>query len=99
MPAFFNKIGRADNDFQKTLEEFLDNLAIGVVNIIHAFNPEMVVIGGGVMASGDLILPGLKRRVHKMAWTHPRGKVCIRSAELGNKAAAMGVAFHPAFTD
>ena len=32
------------------------NLGAGIVNIVHIFNPELVIIGGGVSEAGDLIL-------------------------------------------
>jgi glucokinase len=78
-----------------TLDAFLDDLALGVVNVVHAYGPERVVIGGGVMNSADLVLPGLNARVGRMAWTVPRGRVAVVSAALGNRAAALGAAFHP----
>jgi len=62
-----------------------------LVNLIHAYDPEFAVIGGGVMRSGAAILPPLRRYVAKHAWT-PWGKVRIRAAALGNEAGMLGVA-------
>lgn len=63
--------------------------AAAVANI-HAFDPELLVYGGGVMKSGDMILPFLKEYVDRNAWT-PWGKVRIRAAQLGADAALLGV--------
>jgi glucokinase len=63
--------------------------ASGIVGLIHSFDPEAIVIGGGVMKSADQILPFLEHYVHKHAWT-PWGKVRITSAELGNEAGLLG---------
>jgi len=95
LPRFFDEIRNGNMKYRQTLAMFQRNLALGIVNIIHAYGPQMVVIGGGVMNSADLILPELIEAVHKMAWTFPRGNVKIRSAALGNRAAALGIAFHP----
>jgi glucokinase len=57
--------------------------------LIHAYDPEVIVIGGGVMESADIILPYIETYVHQYAWT-PWGKVRIRPAELANNAALVG---------
>jgi glucokinase len=95
LPKFFKFLEEGDDKLYKTFQFFLEDLSIGIVNIIHAFNPEMVVLGGGVMNSSHLILPDLIDMVHRRAWTYPRKKVKIHAAKLGNKAAALGIAFHP----
>lgn len=59
------------------------------VGLIHSFDPEILVIGGGVMQSGDIILPTVEAYVHQYSWT-PWGKVQVRAAELGNNAALLG---------
>jgi glucokinase len=56
---------------------------------VHAYDPEIVILGGGVMKSADAILPYIKSHVQKYAWT-PWGKVEVRAAELGDNAALLG---------
>lgn len=63
--------------------------AAGAVGLIHAFDPEIFVFGGGVMKSADQILPFLEDYVHTHAWT-PWGKVRICKAELGPDAGLLG---------
>ncbi|MGD0914065.1 MAG: ROK family protein [Terracidiphilus sp.] len=60
------------------------------VAAIHAFDPQLIVYGGGVMKSADAILPFLQDYVRKNAWT-PWGTVGVRVAQLGNDAALLGV--------
>jgi glucokinase len=95
LPVFFNLVRQKGGAYQETLYQFQKDLAIGVVNVINAYGPEMVVLGGGIMNSSDIILPKLREMVYGMAWTVPRGKVKIEVSKLGNKAAALGIAFHP----
>lgn len=59
------------------------------VNMVHAFDPELVVLGGGVMGSGEVILPAIRDYVGRHAQT-PWGKVALAAAELGNDAALIG---------
>jgi glucokinase len=61
------------------------------VAAIHAFDPDLLVYGGGVMKSADAILPFLQEYVRRNAWT-PWGTVRVRAAQLGNEAALLGVA-------
>lgn len=95
LPAFFQKIAAGNNNYIATLSAFQKDLAIGIVNVVHAYGPDRIVLGGGVMNSAALILPGLIEQVHQMAWTVPRNSVDIQPAALGNRAAAIGAAFHP----
>jgi glucokinase len=63
--------------------------AVGAVGLIHSFDPEIVVFGGGVMKSAHIIQPFVQSYVEKHAWT-PWGKVKVRAAELGNNAGLLG---------
>lgn len=57
-----------------------------VVTLIHAYDPEVVILGGGIMASADVILPAVRAHVARYAHT-PWGKVRIVASELGDGAA------------
>ncbi len=63
--------------------------AADAVGLVHAFDPEIVVIGGGVMKSAGIIEPYIQEYVAKHSWT-PWGKVQVRAAALGNDAALLG---------
>ncbi len=60
------------------------------VAAVHAFDPDVLLYGGGVMKSGSLILPFIQDYVNRYAWT-PWGKPAVRAARLGNDAALLGV--------
>ena len=66
-----------------------------LVTLIHSFDPERIVIGGGIMRSADVILPHLRKFIDDNAWT-PWGKVELLPAELGNDAGMIGL--HALFT-
>jgi len=71
---------------QRIVEETVDYLAIMVADIISVLDPEMVVLGGGVARSDDLILEPLRRRIEGLVPAMPR--LCI--SHLGDKAVVMG---------
>ncbi len=60
------------------------------VAAIHAFDPELLLYGGGVMKSAEIVIPFIEDYVSRYAWT-PWGKVRVRAAQLGNDAALFGV--------
>jgi glucokinase len=58
------------------------------VNLIHVFDPERVILGGGVMGSAQFILPAVQSYVNQHAHT-PWGKVRVVASELGDRAALL----------
>ena len=62
---------------------------------MNAYNPNAILLGGGIMNSEDIILPELKRIVHKRAFTLPIGEFVIEKSTLGNHAPLLGAAFLP----
>jgi glucokinase len=63
-----------------------------VLNLIHAYDPEMVIMGGGIMRSEDVILPYIQGHVHKYAWT-PWGKVEVKKAKDIDNTALLGTSY------
>lgn len=72
---------------QKT---YMDIWAAGVVNLIHAYDPEVVVMGGGVLNSQQDILPYISEKVEQNAWC-PWGKVQLRASRLLSRAGILGI--------
>jgi glucokinase len=60
-----------------------------IVNLIHAYDPERVIVGGGIMAAEADFFPELQRRVLAHAHT-PWGRVSIVRGQLGDAAALFG---------
>jgi glucokinase len=63
--------------------------AAAAMSMIHAWDPEVVVVGGGVMMNAGAVLPWIQDHVRRHAWT-PWGEVAVRAAELGDRAALLG---------
>ena len=72
------------------LDEWLDNIASGLVSLIHIFNPESIVLGGGVCAQEELFLKPLKEKVFAKAMPRFKEHLEIKSALLGNNAGLVG---------
>lgn len=65
-------------------------LGVGLVNIIHCFNPEMIILGGGVTQMGPMLMEPALRVVQERAMKVPRERVQIVLAQLGANAGLVG---------
>jgi glucokinase len=66
-------------------------LGIGVANYLHIFDPSIVIFGGGVSMSGNLLFEPFEASLHKHVF-HPRylEGLEIKQAELGDDAGLLG---------
>jgi glucokinase len=71
-------------------------LGIGIGNMIVVISPDRVVIGGGIAAAADLLLPEIRAEIRRRVLTTSVEEVEIVTAELGTWAGAMGAAVHGA---
>lgn len=90
--AVFNLADEGDKLSLKMRQHGLDIWSSTVINMIHAYDPEIVVLNGGVMARDDVIIPYIQQKVDCQAWVG-WGKVEIVKAENLNTAALLGVAY------
>jgi glucokinase len=67
-------------------------LGVGLANYVNIFNPEVIVIGGGVLAAGDLLLVPAREEMERRALPFPRDLVRIKAAHFGGDAGLIGAA-------
>ena len=67
-------------------------LGVGLVNLVNIFNPEMIIIGGGMAKMGDLLLNPARQVVRERAFQLPAQAVQIVPAQLGDDAGVIGAA-------
>ncbi|MBS1603687.1 MAG: ROK family protein [Bacteroidetes bacterium] len=88
--GLFDAVAAGNAQAADVLRDCYDVWSAGIVNLIHAYDPEVVVLGGGVMHHAEAILPYVREKVHRHAWT-PWGKVSIRATQLHGDAGVLGV--------
>jgi glucokinase len=81
-----------DEKCRRTLEETAAYIGMGVANLISIFNPQIVVLGGGVMQAGDLLLEPVRREVAKWALPRAVAQARIEISQLGERAGLLGAA-------
>jgi glucokinase len=80
---------------RKSIKIFLEagrTLGYGVANLVSLFDPEIVVIGGGLAKAGDLFLKELRKAVKERAQPIAATRVRIVTSPLGSHANLLGVA-------
>jgi glucokinase len=58
------------------------------VNLIQLFDPEMLIVGGGIMGSGDAILNYMRNYIEKFCPSY-WGKIALKASQLGDAAALL----------
>jgi glucokinase len=74
------------------LEETGRWLGIGLASFVNIFNPEVIAVGGGAMAAGELILKSAREEVRLRARPPSRDLVEIKEATLGPESGVLGAA-------
>ncbi len=69
---------------------WLEDLSDGLVSLIHIFNPECIVIGGGISEQRELFIDPLAKLIKKKAMPLFIERLDIRTAKLGNNAGMIG---------
>jgi glucokinase len=67
-------------------------LGVGLANVVNIFNPEVVVIGGGVSAAGELLLEPAREVMRQRALAPNKDVVRVVAAEHGAEAGMLGAA-------
>ncbi|MFS0864602.1 ROK family protein [Fredinandcohnia sp. 179-A 10B2 NHS] len=80
---------------REIIDDALTYLAIGIANLAHAVNPDIFVLGGGVMKSEKQVLEPLREKVANLLYPGLRDSIKIVPAGLGSKAGVVGAALLP----
>lgn len=68
MAAVFDAAAKGDTLAVQTRQVCLDSWSAGIISLIHAYDPEVVVVGGGVMNRSDEVLPYVREKVLPHVW-------------------------------
>ena len=74
------------------IEETGRYLGIAIVNIMHILNPEMIVLAGGMIGSGELLMNPIRQVTTQRAFEASYKDTKIVFSQLGNDAGIIGAA-------
>lgn len=83
--------GKITDEIQKIINEYVENLAIGISNLINIFEPEITVVGGSFTYYQSILLEPLKEKIIKENLLfNKRDNINIVAAKLFNDAGIIG---------
>jgi glucokinase len=81
-----------DHEARAALAALGSHLGVGIVTLVNVFDPEIVVVGGGLVAAGDLLLEPARLVVAERALVPARDRVRIVPARFGDESGMLGAA-------
>ena len=92
-PEVIDRFRAGDEDSVRVVREFADWIAVGLASLVNVCDPEVIVIGGGVVESSDVVMPLVQEFLEARLYSsksRPRPRVV--PAILGERAGAIGAA-------
>jgi len=79
-----------DEKSMKAISSMIDFLSIGLVNLVHVFNPDVIILSGGIVDHYPELVIDSRERLKKEAFKLPASDVDVRRATLGEFSGAVG---------
>ncbi|MBC8584169.1 ROK family protein [Youxingia wuxianensis] len=89
----FDAMRLGDETAKRVVEQYIDYLAFAVSGLINGFQPQALVIGGGISKEGETLFAPLREKAYPQTFNHdPDNCTAIVRAQLGNDAGIIGAA-------
>ena len=88
----FEAAKKGDPAAQEVVDQYVRYVADGLVGVVNTFQPERLVIGGGISKEGDYLLNPIKEYVKKYDYNKYMPRTDISIATLFNEAGIIGAA-------
>jgi len=90
----FELAKKGDENAISSIDEMVDNLCMGIANICYAVNPNIVVLGGGIMAQRDYLLEKIRTSMQKFLLKNICDKTVFETAYYNNDAGMLGAYYN-----
>ncbi len=88
--ALFGAVDAGDAVARSVLDHCTRIWSVLTVGLVHAYGPELVLFGGGVLERGESLLDPIRSYVAAHVWRTSRGLPRLERAQLGQNAALIG---------
>lgn len=92
LPTFFEIVKRGERDAEVIFKKWVEDLTTGLQSLVHIFNPELLVIGGGISAQGDFLIKAISDSLTKKIMPNHKQSLQIKHAMNNNNANLLGAA-------
>ena len=83
-------LSEKNSSIQNVLESYIDNLSEGLANVVNMYDPEMLVIGGGLSDYADEFMYKLKSKLFAKLYNKETHNLTVKAASLKNDAGIIG---------
>lgn len=84
---------KGDETLKDVVDTYIRRLGTGVINIVNIFRPQLILLGGGISAQGEVLTKPLNESMRRGCFGGDKGEIPeIRTAALGNQAGMIGAA-------
>ena len=90
----FEAIKNNDSEITTIVETWIEDIACGITSLVHIFNPEVVLIGGGVSTQKELFVDKLDTKLNNKIMPNFRKGIKLLPAKLGNDAGLIGAVYY-----
>ena len=87
---FFEEVNKGNKIAIELKDEWIDNLAFSMGSLVNILEPDVFVLGGGVMQSSEYFLDDLKKAINNYVFPQMEGKVRIEKAYFDQDAGIIG---------
>lgn len=89
----FDLARKGDKDAERVRDIWIEEVAVGIVDIVNIFQPDSIIIGGAISKEGDTLLLPIIDYVNKNAFCSERlTKPRIEMSKIGGDAGIIGAA-------
>ena len=82
-----------DRYAKAVVDNYIEKLGVGLINIANALRPEIIILGGGICSEGERLIKPLQEMMNENIFAKDKGPaVKILTAELENDAGLLGAA-------
>ena len=86
----FKQVSAGNKVVIKYVDEWINYISAALVGLVHIFNPEMVILGGGVSKQKEFFVDKVRDKVFHSVMDNFAQSLSIEAAELGNNAGIIG---------
>lgn len=86
----FKEVAAGNDTVKKYVDEWISYISATLVGLVHIFNPEMIILGGGVSRQKELFVNKVREKVLKGVMPNFAIGLSVEAAELGNDAGIIG---------
>ena len=86
----FKEVAAGNDTVKKYVDEWISYISATLVGLVHIFNPEMIILGGGVSRQKELFVDKVRERVLHGVMPNFAIGLTVEAAKLGNDAGIIG---------